>query len=122
LGYAEGDPSADVDGWDAAAKALILAAALFGARLTLSDLDVKGIDGITTENMDSARRDGKRWKLIARITPTGGSVQPTLVPLSDPLASIDGATNALTYVTDLLGECDADRQRWAHGNRLRAPI
>jgi homoserine dehydrogenase len=104
LGYAEADPTADVDGWDAAAKAIILAAALFRARLTLKDMNVRGIRDLTTDDVTAAKAAGERWKLIAQVTPAGGSVQPTRVPLSHPLAGVSGATNAVTYITDLLGD------------------
>jgi homoserine dehydrogenase len=104
LGYAEADPTADVDGWDAAAKAVILAAALFGARLTLADMSVRGIRDLTTQDIATAKAAGERWKLIAQVTPTGGSVQPTRVPLAHPLAGVSGTTNAVTYITDLLGD------------------
>jgi len=104
LGYAEADPSADVDGWDAAAKALILASALFGSRMTMADLNVKGISGITLEDVQNAQAKGERWKLIARITPAGGSVQPVRLPLTDPLANVMRANNAVTYATDYLGD------------------
>lgn len=103
LGYAEADPSADVDGWDAAAKLIILSGVLFGRPFTLRDLEVRGITGITPQDMEAARQAGERWKLIAQVTPDGGSVRPMRLPLSDPLAAVSGATNAVTYVTDLLG-------------------
>ena len=104
IGYAEADPSADVDGWDAAGKAIILAAALFGTRLTLDQMDVRGITGITPDDIAAARAAGERWKLIARVTPEGGSVQPTRIPLTHPLAGVAGGTNAVTYTTDLMGD------------------
>lgn len=104
LGYAEADPTADVDGWDAAAKAIILAAALFNRRLTFDEMDVKGISQITAEDVAAAQAAGERWKLIAHITPEGGSVQPVRIPTSHPLAGVSGATNAVTYTTDLLGD------------------
>jgi homoserine dehydrogenase len=104
LGYAETDPSGDVEGWDAAGKVIILAAALFGKTLTLSDLSVQGITGITPEAVEAARAAGERWKLIAHVTPEGGSVRPVRIPNSHPLASVSGATNAITFATDLLGE------------------
>ncbi len=104
LGYAETDPTADVEGWDAAGKVLILAKALFGSSLTLHDLDVCGITGISAEDIDQARQSSRRYKLIAEATPVGGSVSPQLLPLSDPLASVGGSTNAITLDTDLLGE------------------
>lgn len=103
LGYAEANPAADVDGWDAAGKALILANAVIGKPLTLAEMTVKGISDLTLSDIETARSAGERWKLIAHITPEGGSVQPTRLPITDPLANIAGATNAITYKTDLLG-------------------
>jgi homoserine dehydrogenase len=103
LGYAEADPTADVEGWDAAGKTLIVANAIFGKRLALSDLQVKGISEISQVDVEAARQAGERWKLIARVTPEGGSVQPVRLPISDPLANVFGVTNAITYTTNLLG-------------------
>jgi homoserine dehydrogenase len=102
-GYAEADPTADVGGWDAAAKALILARGLFGAELALADLDVTGITEITLDDIDQAKAAGERYKLIAEVTPQGGSVRPVRLPLADPLAGVSGSSNAITYETDLLG-------------------
>jgi homoserine dehydrogenase len=104
LGYAEADPTADVDGWDAAGKVIILAAALFNKKLTLADMSVTGISGITAADVGAATEAGEKWKLIARVTPEGGSVAPARIPLSNPLAAVSGATNAITYSTDLLGD------------------
>lgn len=104
LGYAEADPTADVDGWDAAAKAIIVAAGLFHKKLTFDDMEVKGISKITSDDVIAALAVGERWKLIARVTPKGGSVQPMRISMSHPLAGVNGAVNAITYVTDLLGE------------------
>ena len=104
LGYAETDPSGDVDGWDAAGKVLILANALFGAALTMDDLDVSGISAITGGDIEAARAAGERYKLIAEATATGGSVMAKRIPLGDPLSSVGGATNAVTLETDLMGD------------------
>lgn len=104
LGYAETDPSGDVEGWDAAGKVLILMAALYGKKATLNELDVTGITNITQEDIQSAKNAGERYKLIASVTPDGGSVRPLRLPLHDPLTQVGGATNAITYRTDLLGE------------------
>lgn len=104
LGYLEADPSADVDGWDAAGKGIILAAALFGKKLALSDMTVTGIRAITPEQITAAKAAGERIKLIVEVSPDGGKVAPTNLPVSHPLASVSGATNAITYATDLLGE------------------
>jgi homoserine dehydrogenase len=104
LGYAETDPTADVDGWDAAAKALILGAALFGRQMMLDDLTVRGIRHLTPHDVWTAGERYERWKLIVHLTPEGGSIQPECVPLWHPLAGVSGATNAISYTTDLLGE------------------
>jgi homoserine dehydrogenase len=104
LGYAEADPTADVDGWDAAGKALILAAALFGVTLTFDQMQVSGIRHLTPQDIWTAGERGERWKLIAEVTPTGGRVAAASIPKSHPLASAMGATNAITFSTDLLGD------------------
>lgn len=108
LGYAEADPSGDVDGHDAAGKAVILANVLMGAQLTPGDVDRAGITGITSSMVAAAASAGERWKLIARVWRDGdqvrASVQPTRLPASHPLAGVAGATNALTVTVDPLGE------------------
>jgi len=108
LGYAEADPTGDVEGYDAAAKAVILANVLMDARLGLADVERAGITTLTRDTIEAARASGERWKLIARVWRDGdqirASVQPTRLPISHPLASAGGATNALTLTTDLLGD------------------
>ncbi len=104
LGYAETDPTGDVEGWDAAGKVLILANALFECPMTMNDLDVRGITKISESDIADARSQGQRYKLIAQISASGGSVGPQRLPLSDPLASVGGSTNAITLETDLLGD------------------
>lgn len=104
LGYAETDPTGDVEGWDAAGKVLILSNALFGTSLTMQDLDVEGITQITADDIQDAQAKQQRYKLIASATPTGGSVKPMRLSITDPLASVGGATNAITLATDLMGD------------------
>lgn len=108
LGYAEADPTGDVEGHDAAAKAVILAQVVMDARLSLAEVDRHGITTLTRDTVEAARAAGERWKLIARVWRDGeavrASVQPTRLPHSHPLAGVGGATNAITYSTDLLGE------------------
>lgn len=108
LGYAEAKPDADVEGWDALAKVVILSKSVMGADIGVGDVDRTGITGITLDDVKKAKADGKRWKLIGRVVKEGvgvkASVGPEMVDLTDPLASVGGATNALTFVTDLLGE------------------
>lgn len=104
IGYAEADPTADVDGWDAAGKARILSAALFGQLRTFSEMQVEGISRLTLEDIAAARAAGERWKLIADVTPDSLAVAPVRVPLAHPLAGVMGGTNAITYTTELLGD------------------
>lgn len=104
LGYAEADPTADVDGWDAAGKLLILASTLFGRTFKLADLDVRGIRDLTPGDLQAAAAEGMRYKLIAEASQAGGSVRPAKLPLSHPLAGVSGADNAVTFTTDVLGD------------------
>lgn len=104
LGYAETDPTGDVEGWDAAGKVLILADTLFGKSLTMNDLDVQGITQITSADIQDAQQNNQRYKLIATATPNGGSVRPMRLSMDDPLASVVGSTNAITIKTDLMGD------------------
>ncbi len=107
-GYAEVDPSGDVEGYDAAGKAVILANMLMGADLTMAEVNRKGITGLTRQEIADAGTEGERWKLIALVERVDGavqaSVQPRRLPVDHPLATISGATNAITYSTDLLGD------------------
>ena len=104
LGYAEADPTADVEGYDAAAKAAILASIAFHTRVTADDVYREGITKITPDDFASARSLGCTIKLLAlceRIITEDGQervsarVYPALVPLSHPLASVNGAFNAV---------------------------
>jgi homoserine dehydrogenase len=104
LGYAEADPSGDVDGWDAAGKLLILANMLFGRAVTLADLTVSGISGLTPDDIAQAAAGGMRWRLIAEATPDGGSVGAVRLAAGHPLAGVSGSANAVTFTTDLLGD------------------
>ncbi len=107
-GYAETDPRGDVEGFDAAGKAAILANVAFGADVKPADVECTGITELTSADVDAARQSGQRWKLLASvIRRSDGSVAvrvaPERLPLSDPLAQVNGTTNALTFETDLLG-------------------
>jgi len=107
-GYAEADPTGDVEGFDAAGKVVILANLLMGASLSMADVDRTGITGLTPEDIRAARDEGERWKLIGKLEVVDGvvaaSVRPTRLSTAHPLASVGGATNAITYTTDLLGD------------------
>ena len=107
-GYAEADPTGDVEGIDAAGKVVILANLLLGQSLTMADVQRTGITAITSADIAAAKAAGERWKLIGTIEPKDGqiraSVKPVRLPLAHPLAAVSGATNAITYATDLLGD------------------
>ena len=108
LGYAEADPAGDVEGFDAAGKVVILGNLLMGVPLAMSDVDRTGISGLTLDDIESAAAAGERWKLIGSLErgPNGvkAVVAPQRVPLSDPLSSVGGAMNAVTFDTELMGE------------------
>ena len=107
-GYAEADPSGDVEGYDTAGKVAILSAVLMDTALPMEQIDRSGITGITSADVKDAQANGERWKLIGSLEKQGeilnASVKPVRLPLSHPLASVSGATNAITYTTDLLGD------------------
>ena len=100
LGYAEDDPSADVEGLDAAAKAAILASLAFHSRVKLDDVDCEGITKVSSADVATAQELGYVIKLLARcaLAPDGSisvGVHPTMVPASHPLANVSGAFNAV---------------------------
>lgn len=107
LGYAEADPTADVEGYDAAGKVAILANVVWNVALKPGDVTCQGITRLTQADIQQAKAEGKRWKLIGRARQeTGqviGTVQPQALPVADPLANVMGATNAVTFMCDLMG-------------------
>ncbi|RLD56265.1 MAG: homoserine dehydrogenase [Bacteroidetes bacterium] len=108
LGYAEADPTGDVEGYDARGKVTILANIVMDAGIKISDVPCQGITKITPEDIDFAKKQGKRWKLLGSVEMKDGkvitSVAPEMVDISHPLAGVMGATNALTFATDMLGD------------------
>ena len=107
LGYAEADPSADIDGYDARSKLAILSALAFGEKITPSDIYTDGIRRIQPVDFQYAHRLGHTIRLIcaAKQTPEGLilSVRPTLIPVSAILASVKGSYNAV-WVRGKFGE------------------
>ncbi len=100
LGYAEADPSADVEGYDAAAKVQILSTLAFGTRLSGEEIAREGITGIRAVDVEFAKRSGYVIKLLGvaeRVGEAGVSrrVHPAMIPASHPLASVSGAMNAV---------------------------
>lgn len=108
LGYAEADPSFDIDGVDASHKLCILSALAFGVQPSLADIAVKGIRGVTAEDIAGAAELGYRIKLlgIARRGANGRiaqSVEPCMVPVGSPMAAVDGVYNAVFVEGDFVG-------------------
>ena len=104
LGFAEADPTADVEGLDAAAKCAILASLAFHTRVSIDDVAVEGISSITADDIAEAEAGGNVIKLLAiaeRVTKDDGTewvsvrVHPTLVPREHALANVNGAFNSI---------------------------
>lgn len=107
-GYAEADPTEDVSGADAAAKMAILATVAFGSRVTLDDVDYRGIEKITTEHVAAARATDMVVRLVGTATLIDGRVdvrvRPSLVDRHHPLAAVEGAFNAVMLQGDAIRE------------------
>jgi homoserine dehydrogenase len=112
LGYAEADPTADIEGYDAAAKAAILASLAFHTRVTASDVYREGISEVSAADVASAREMSSVVKLLAicelREGPNGPAVSarvhPAMIPRSHPLASVHEAYNAVFVESDAAGQ------------------
>ncbi|MBM7815560.1 homoserine dehydrogenase [Brevibacterium paucivorans] len=110
LGYAEADPTADVEGLDAAAKVAILASLAFHTPVTIDDVYVEGITSVTAEMVETARSQGFTIKLLGicekldDVGKVSARVYPALLPNSHPLASVGGAFNAVFVEAEAAGE------------------
>jgi len=112
-GYAEADPAGDVEGWDAAAKAVILGNLVLGGTIELDDVERTGIAGLGADDLAAARETGERWRLVTSVVPAGdgtagderlrATVRPERLPAGDPLAAVTGPGNLLAIETDALG-------------------
>ena len=107
-GYAEADPTADLEGHDVQLKVMILANEILGARLRREDVPCEGISGITPQEAQDAASKGLHWKLVgsAKRRADGtvdARVAPQALPAQHPLAGTSGAANAVAFHTDLLG-------------------
>ncbi|MGN0827233.1 MAG: homoserine dehydrogenase, partial [Kiritimatiellia bacterium] len=104
-GFAEADPTLDIDGWDTAHKAAILASLAYGFHLPLSEMSVSGIRGLHGADVRYARELGYRIKLLAMIRQHGDQVEarvhPTLVPIGSMLGSVSNVFNAVLVNGDM---------------------
>jgi len=107
IGIAETDPSGDVDGWDAAIKVAALVTVLMGIPIKPTDVDRKGIRGLSSTEIQNANQMGKRWKLVCSVQykedQLFAKVAPEKVPPDSPLYAIDGTTSIIQFETDVLG-------------------
>jgi homoserine dehydrogenase len=103
LGYAESDPTNDVDGFDTAAKLVILANWVMNRSITLPDVDIEGIRQVTPIAITEAKSKQQVIKLLASITENKATVRPQRLQRTHPL-NVSGTLNAVTYTTEFAGE------------------
>ncbi len=107
LGFAEQDPTYDIEGIDAAHKLCILINLSFGCKISLNDITIKGISGIEPVDIEFAREFGYKIKLLAIARKQGGQlearVEPAMIPVSHPLSSVGDVFNAVYIVGDRVG-------------------
>lgn len=101
-GYAEADPSLDIDGYDAAAKLVIMANWVMGMKVTMKDVNFTGIRKVTANDMKNALKNHNAIKLIAASN-KGLTVQPTEIAKNDPLC-VNGTLNAVTFSSEYSGQ------------------
>jgi homoserine dehydrogenase len=108
-GYAEADPTADIEGWDVLLKVVILSEMVLGVQISPHQVRREGITGLSPEDVANAPATGHRWKLIGEATlddngTVSANVSPQRLANTHPLAGISGATNAITFETNYLGQ------------------
>ncbi|HBX69282.1 MAG TPA: homoserine dehydrogenase [Chloroflexi bacterium] len=108
IGVAETDPSADVDGWDAAIKVSALASVLMDVPTKPADVDRTGIRDITPDEIARAKAQGKRWKLVCEARWEGDNLKTTVAPqmvgVESPLYGVEGTTSIVQIESDVLGK------------------
>lgn len=110
LGYAEADPTLDIDGWDTAHKLIVLAKLALNPDVKLENIPVKGIRDITLADLRAARAEGKTIRLVARVAKLDDGrifkdVSPQLLPLDHPLAHVTGPMNAIMIEAEPVQSC-----------------
>jgi homoserine dehydrogenase len=107
IGITETDPSADIDGWDAAIKIAALSTVIMGIPLKPQQVDREGIRSVTPEMIAEAHQAGERWKLVCTARREGprlleASVRPQCIPPTSPLYAINGTSSYVQFATDVL--------------------
>jgi homoserine dehydrogenase len=102
-GYAESDPSLDINGLDTAAKLVIISNWILGKRASIRDVAIEGISEVTVPDVEDAKRSGKAVKLVGFANETELSVHPRPVSVNDPLC-VNGTLNAVAFKTELAGD------------------
>jgi homoserine dehydrogenase len=103
LGYAEREPSMDIDGFDTACKVVILSNWIMNKKITLKDVDRTGIREVTLQALDEAAKRGNTIKLIGALDGDKATVKPTEIPRDNPLC-VSGVLNAINFTTEFAGE------------------
>jgi homoserine dehydrogenase len=107
-GFAEADPTLDVEGIDTAHKLAILTSLAYGMEINFNDIYIEGISKITPMDIEFAGQFGYRIKLLAITKDTGGAIEarvhPTMIPFSNPLSGVNGVLNAITISGDAIGD------------------
>lgn len=107
LGYAEADPTFDIEGVDTAHKLALLVSLCFGTRVTFGDIHTEGISSLSSADIKFARDFGYKIKLLAIGKRDGNRVEarvhPTMIPVNNPLADVNGAFNAIRFTGDFIG-------------------
>lgn len=107
-GYAEADPTNDVEGWDAYYKLMVLSELVFGEQPCWETTERNGIDNVTVTDIRQAEKDGQRIKLLASLVKTehgiNGSVKPVVVDTNHPLYAVEGVNNAVHIQADIIGD------------------
>lgn len=105
MGVAETDANYDIQGWDAAVKVSAVATVVMGVHLPPREVQREGIEGLSGEDVRSARKAGTPYKLVCRARRQGAgviaSVRPEKIPLSDPMALVDGTSSIIQFETDI---------------------
>jgi homoserine dehydrogenase len=106
-GIAEPNPVLDIEGWDTAAKLLLIANAVLGLELTLDDIKIRGITDMTPEFVAGVQNEGRALKLVGKISRIEGrwsaEVSPTAIEAGHPLFHVHGTNKGITFLTDTMG-------------------